>query len=653
MAPCDAASASGPRYLLHQSCSYMGKPFDSEISRISDTYAWAAMQAVPTLQPFVARSLGTPLVAVGSGGSFTSAVFAATLHQHAGHLAKAVTPYDLIHSGAAYRGASVLILSAGGRNRDILAALRYAAELEPVNLGVFSTTAVSKLSRLATDLGTQFEGIGLPTGKDGFLATNSLFASAVMLSNAYSAAAGSPSLPGSLPPYVAPALDETPLGGVDAWTVLYGAWGGPTAWDLESKLTEGALGSPHITDYRNFGHGRHHWFAKRRGTSGVIVVSTPEDEEIAERTCAVLPDVPTVKLAANYPGPAGSLQTLAGAMEFIAALGRARGIDPGRPGVPEFGRRLYRMSPPRTSVYDDRPRGMTKAEAAAIMRKSGAKSIGALSTSAVSYWRSAYRATLRKLKSASLGAIVFDYDGTLCPADRRFVGVAPEVSSELRRLVSLGLGVGVATGRGRSVGNDLRNALPEALWTSVLVGYYNGGEVAPLSDVSSPDRESDPDPVLARLMSELESDPWFAEIATGEVRPRQITVEPRTPSGRSILRAYLRDALGNRYAGSIKVCESGHSFDIVPEDVSKRAVVLKCASELSPDRPHVLCIGDSGAWPGNDYDLLSEPLSLSVDSVSMSASTCWNLVSPGTRRVEGTVEYLRRIGVSGETVRFT
>lgn len=631
----------------------MGKPFNTEIAQLSATYAWAAQRAALTLQSFVARSIGSPLIAVGSGGSYTTAVFAEALHQRAGHLAKAITPYDLVHSGAAYRGASILILSAGGRNRDILAALRFAAELEPLQIGILSTTTESKLSRLAAGVsGVKFEGVDLPTGRDGFLATNSLFASAVLLSNVYSDMTGSPSLPTKLPPSASTLFGKASLEGVSTWTVLYGAWGRPTAWDLESKLTEAALGSAQVSDYRNFGHGRHHWFAKRQGTSGVVVVSTPEDAAVAERTCAVLPDIPTVKLVADQLGPLGSLQTLAAAMEFTAELGRVQGIDPGRPGVPEFGRKLYRMSPPRIGVYDGRPAGMTKAEAAAITRKARVKRVGALSMTALSHWRSAYRAVLRKLQSAPLGGIVFDYDGTLCSEVRRFEGVSGDVAQALRDLIEAGLLVGVATGRGRSVGNDLRSTLPEELWDSVVLGYYNGSEVALLHDSAAPDREADPDPRLIRFKTELEADPWLTSIATAEIRPRQVSVELRGAGYRSALREGLHGLLMEHGMTTLRIRESGHSFDVVTPGVSKCAVVRECESMLSSDQLSVLCIGDSGAWPGNDYELLTEPLSLSVDSVSTSATTCWNLTSPGARRVAGTLEYLRRLDVSGGKAHF-
>ncbi len=87
----------------------------------------------------------------------------------------------------------------------------------------------------------------------------------------------------------------------------------------------------------------------------------------------------------------------------------------------------------------------------------------------------------------SFDAVVFDYDGTLCDASERFTGGLDEVSEQLTRLIAAGVLVGIATGRGKSVRNDLRRALKDSdLWKRVLVGYHNGSEIAFLDDDSEP-----------------------------------------------------------------------------------------------------------------------------------------------------------------------
>src|SRR5712664_2726948 len=103
--------------------------------------------------------------------------------------------------------------------------------------------------------------------EDGFLAVNSLLAVCVLLARAYRLAAQRRD----------PMRDrfESLMANVDAGTdfdadvrrvlkrktisLLYSPILAAAATDLESRFVEGALGNLHAADWRNFGHGRHHW----------------------------------------------------------------------------------------------------------------------------------------------------------------------------------------------------------------------------------------------------------------------------------------------------------------------------------------------------------------------------------------------------------
>jgi len=79
-----------------------------------------------------------------------------------------------------------LVITAGGRNPDVIGALRVLAEREPRELAVVCAAEGSPLS----DAAAQYEYIrriefSTPTGKDGFVATNTLLATAVWLARAY------------------------------------------------------------------------------------------------------------------------------------------------------------------------------------------------------------------------------------------------------------------------------------------------------------------------------------------------------------------------------------------------------------------------------------------------------------------------------------
>jgi hypothetical protein len=113
-----------------------------------------------------------------------------------------------------------------------------------------------------------------PAGKDGFLATNSLLATAILVARGYhSPNDASSELPETLADVAYGGqtaedylswLEEAsaPLWRRETLVVLYGPSTQAAAVDLESKFTEAALGQVQLADYRNFAHGRHHWLAK-------------------------------------------------------------------------------------------------------------------------------------------------------------------------------------------------------------------------------------------------------------------------------------------------------------------------------------------------------------------------------------------------------
>ena len=55
----------------------------------------------------------------------------------------------------------------------------------------------------------------------------------------------------------------------------------------------------------------------------------------------------------------------------------------------------------------------------------------------------------------------------------------------------------------------------------------------------------------------------------------------------------------------------------------------------------VLCIGDRGKWPGNDFELLNTPYSLSVDETSENPNNCWNFLPLQHKGELGSISYLK------------
>ena len=332
----------------------MGRPYAEEMGELPGTYEWAAGSDISALGQFVGRAVGRPLCAVGSGGSLTAATLAAVLHRQAGSPAFATTPMDLVHGGRLDGSVSVLLATSGGNNGDVAAAFEAACPAPGRNACVVSAGGGGagdggRVGRLASARGSALvQAAAAPAGRDGFLATISALASCVWLARAYGDAAGAPPLPAGYGSLRAAAPD---LGGTAAagrLVVLHDVWGRAAAADIESKMAESGMAAAQVSDYRNFAHGQHHGLvaggAAGASLAGVVALVSPLSRDLAGRMLSLLPEeVPVCRIETGLDGPAAAVSLVASAMLAVGAFAAARGVDPGRPKVAEFGRRLYSM----------------------------------------------------------------------------------------------------------------------------------------------------------------------------------------------------------------------------------------------------------------------------------------------------------------------
>lgn len=629
----------------------MARPYAAEMSKLAETFAWAEGVDLRPVQHAVRVASHSPLRAIGSGGSLTGAHALASLHQrYTGLLAAVATPLDAVEEPLDATNA-VWMLSAGGGNNDIIAAAKALIQREPRQVGVLCGRDPSPLVRLCRQ--HPFVDLLLypaPAGKDGFLATNSVLGFTALLTRAYAVEFGMDADWHDTICHIRPLLRDaaTDLAEWEAATVqlwerpttlvLYGPSTRIGAIDLESKFTEAALGNIQLADYRNFAHGRHHWLAKRSDQSGVLAFVSNADRVLAERTLDLIPgDVPQARIMFDGGPSATAISSLLAAIRITGWVGYARGIDPGRPGVPEFGRKLYNLRLARTrratATSPLNPR-----VAAAVARKA-AVAQGRLPTpSQFHFWYDALITFLAQLHHAHFAGIVLDYDGTLLDTRCRSEPIVPGIASELSRIAEAGTHIGIATGRGASIRRDLQDRLPRALWPLILVGYYNGAEVAPLNHNRPPDGTEKVHPVLRPLANALRNQAKLTELVRIEERPFQITLEATHSMSECRLWDYAHQAILTSGIVGVAVTQSGHSVDLVAPGVSKLNVVRRLREAVGDDP--ILVIGDRGRWPGNDHELLSEPFALGVDEISGAPATCWHLGAPGQRGPAVTFDYL-------------
>ena len=642
----------------------MARPYSEEMARLAETFAWVA--EVVDLKPLcqaIRTAEHLPLCAIGSGGSLTSAHALAALHQrYTGRLATVATPLEAVGEPL---GATVAawLLSAGGGNVDVVAAAKSLIQREPRQIGVLCGHDASPLAKLCR----QHAYVDLllyppPAGKDGFLATNSLFGFTALLTRAYTAEFGSvtdwrdtvdrlePLLPATAAASEAWQQATAPLWTRPTTLVLHSPSTRVGAIDLESKFTEAALGHLQLADYRNFAHGRHHWLAKRSETSAVLAFITDADRALAERTLDLLPvGVPQARIAFDGGPNAVTLASLLAALRITDWAGISRGIDPGRPGVPKFGRKLYHLPLPRPKRVVGLPR-LTPREAAAVTRKAGADPRNLAASGNLAHWCEELATFRNRLRRARFAGIVLDYDGTVVDTRHRFDPPEPEIAAELVRLAECGARVAVATGRGKSVRHDLQCRLPRTLWPLVLVGYYNGAEVANLDDDGAPEGSTIACAALRSLSEALKSHPELSTSVRQEDRRFQITLRPSRAMPEGRLLELVQHVIRLTGTNDVGVTRSGHSVDILAAGVSKLNVVRRLRETIGG--APILVIGDRGRSPGNDHELLSEPFALGVDEISVDPTTCWHLGEPGQRGPTVTLEYLTALKAHDGRVKF-
>jgi hypothetical protein len=555
-----------------------------------------------------------------------------------------MTPLEATQTPMFLMDSSAALLTAGGKNPDVLAAFRSIVAHEPRRFLVMCASSGSPLAKLASSYSyVDVTEVDLPSGKDGFLATNSLLASCVLLLRAYGHAFGQESaltvgltaILESVQSDEDRSLDLSSLWQRPVLTVLHGPSTFPAAFDLESKFTEAALGSVQLADYRNFAHGRHHWLAKRGDQTVVLAFITERDREVAEKTLAALPSsIPVARIEVPFDGALAALAAIVRVFKVVKSAGEATGIDPGDPGVPPFGRQIYHLR-----AYG---KEATTIEDAAIERKSGTTLSLLKSQNSLEEWKAAYQRFVTSFANATFGGVVFDYDGTLCDEDHRFEPLNSRMASALNALLTDGVVIGVATGRGKSVKESLRKAIDKTQWHRVIVGYYNGGDIASLDDNDRPDGTDCVHQALEPFAAILRTDRDLSRLARLTFRTPQITIEPNLKIHADRLWRLLQHLLFTLEVPGVVALRSSHSMDVLAPSVSKRAVVERVMNMVRA-KTSVLCIGDRGLWPGNDFALLSNPYSLSVDEVSPDPATCWNLAEPGRRGMDATLDYLSRL----------
>jgi HAD superfamily hydrolase (TIGR01484 family) len=630
----------------------MARPYANEMENLLDTITWVNGLDLFSLHKTIEDSSSLSMLAVGSGGSLSAAVALASIHQYwTGQLAVAATALQAAAVPIQSEHISWL-LSASGNNVDIMSAFNSIVEREPLKLGIICSNSKSKLAHAAQKHKfTDSHIYKIPAGKDGFLATNSLLSYVAIFSRAYATIFDSEQRWDKICKEVVDALSSQknisnwkdaslPLLSRDNLIVLYDVNTHAGAFDIESKFTEAALGYVQLADTRNFAHGRHHWLAKRGKTSAVLSLTAKTGQRLAERTLNLIPkEIPNVNITLSDDPHAALIISILFSLHITQWAGEKVNIDPGRPGVPDFGRKIYGL-PLSKNRYNKNIDALSLLDKRSIIRKSHEQIPKLREKGDLAYWIDALKSFKNLLSTTSFQAVVLDYDGTLVDTRLRFSPPSAEIANRLESILKSNIKVGFATGRGKSIRESLQSILPQTVWRNVFIAYYNGASIGTLDDNILP-HHGDPTGILKKVAYQINDTHLIKSNSEITIKKNQISLSARDSRLTPFIWAAINEMIWTSFKGKIKAICSAHSIDIVPSDVSKCSLLhhMKKISTVE----NILVIGDQGQWPGNDHELLSEAFALSVDTVNSRPETCWNMGPAGQRGVETTLHYLNSL----------
>lgn len=566
-------------------------------------------------------------IAVGSGGSLVSAqYFRKCVKELSGKDVPVQTPTQIVFDPSFLLKTNVWLFSASADNSDIAAAARAAIERGAQRLILVTRNTQGMVADFVRTSGGAVIGVPVAEQRDGYLATHSLLATCTALlraSNGIVQTSGEGEI-NKLQAHLAGKLTKTslsrevqkctPFAQDPILLLIADPLLEPVTILLETSLWEAAICPVQTTDARNFAHGRHTWPHHHAEKTLVLALTSETTEYVWKKIRASLPEaIPVIEQ--NYQN-SDRLEVLYGIIDglfLIDAIGAVKGIDPGKPGVGDFGRDMY---------SDDALLEASKALSSPIRQKAWASLHTRDRTTNTAVLSNDFQDKLRRLTSRDIGGIVMDFDGTVVETEHRLEPPRHDVVNELIRLHDLGIGIGFASGRGGSLGDQLREVFPVSYLDSILVGYFNGGFIVPASEdihKKRPPKNQDID----RVAHWLETHSDLLQRPKVPRKEIQLTIpytDIKNPKN------FLEDTqhCDLILQGAVRVVASGHSYDIIPSASSKLKVIERFQDIIGPDKA-VISIGDCGHSEGNDHQFLARDFGISVDQICGDAHGTWSI----------------------------
>jgi len=620
--------------------------FSEKLDGLTATVALGVASDVIPLARALTEGRDRPTIAVGSGGSAIAADYFGRCRETLFCARTSVeTPMQFVLGAASITDCDIWLFSASSDNADVLAAVETAIKRRARSIQLITRNpeglAVTKL-RTA---GGKIHVVPVADAKDGYLATHSLVATTTALLLASDLASGEPA---------GEALKESYRAGVegrlsdDSRTLLRDRFRSLSSSDtvlvladpqvktvatlIDTSLWESGICPVQTTDFRNFAHGRHAWIHQRSTSSIALALTGQDSRAVWGALKHLLPgDLRVVEVDFGRSGRLANAFGIIDALVLIEVMGEAVGIDPGRPPIGSYAKDMY--DDPALLSLSAALQPPIDHKRAAVFRHDDPKSQHLLLDEARRVW-------LDGLSEATFGGIVLDYDGTIVRTADRYSLPADDLIRELERLLSEGMKVAIATGRGSSAGRDLRHVLRPEFHSGVTVAYYNGGYTRPL-DVDIKSERPPADPAIDEAIAWLQANEGLFITPSSLDAGVQVTVQKDALKDAQAFAVEVK-ACPPLADGRLRLTSSAHSFDLVPSSTTKLTAIHAIAAEID-DGFAVLCVGDSGSRSGNDYAILATPHGISVGDVCGLANGCWSFFGDHLLGPDALLELLRAL----------
>src|SRR5665213_53622 len=127
--------------------------YQVELGGLADTYKSAMAQNVALLKQGIAAASGSSVIAAGSGASFTVASLLCSLHEsYTGRVSRPATPLELVCNPTLASSSPVFLISAEGKNPDIVEALSRARRNSARAVHILTNRKESPLCQRASQL---------------------------------------------------------------------------------------------------------------------------------------------------------------------------------------------------------------------------------------------------------------------------------------------------------------------------------------------------------------------------------------------------------------------------------------------------------------------------------------------------------------------